>query len=88
MAKKKNFTEELTTLFYINITILILALSMFNLYSQRRNKIQVLGAETNNTNNIFWQDFMTKHPTYRDGWIELGRMDKVKQIDPNYLQEP
>lgn len=59
-------------------------LSVFNLKSKPiKNKIVVLGAETDNS---FWEDIVKKHPTYRDGWLELGRIDKVKQIDPNYLQ--
>ncbi len=83
MAKIKKFNNELSTLFYINIAVLILVLSAFNLAFSREEHIQVLGSETD---NVFWEEMVAKHPTYRDAWIELGRMDKVKQIDPNYLQ--
>lgn len=83
MTRKKKFDEELRTLFYINLAILILIISAFNLFNQKKKVVRVLGAETD---NIFWQEFVIKHPTYRDGWIELQRMDKVKEIDPNFIR--
>ncbi|HCR36043.1 hypothetical protein A2130_04370 [Candidatus Woesebacteria bacterium GWC2_33_12] len=73
--------KELNDLLYITFAILIILLSISNLQNLKRREIKVLGAETN---TVFWEDFMTKHPTYIDGWIELGRMDKVREIDPNY----
>lgn len=79
-------TKELNNLLYITFAVLILLLSIFNLQKLKRKEIvTVLGTETN---NLFWEDFMTSHPTYIDGWIELGRMDKVSEIDPNYFQKP
>lgn len=49
--------------------------------------IKVLGAETQETNSqvAFWQDFLSKNPSYVAGWIEIGRMDRVREIDPNYV---
>lgn len=48
---------------------------------------KVLGAETKiNSDDTFWQDFLTKNPNYIPGWLELGRTDKVKGIDPNYIK--
>ena len=79
----KNFQKELDFLLFATFSVLILLLSIFNLQNlnkSRETTITVLGAETN---NLFWNDFMTKHPTYIDGWVELNRMDKVKEIDPN-----
>lgn len=81
MLKRKNFTKDLTVLFYINLVVIILILSAFNLVTQKQSQIQVLGAKTDSN---FWQEFVIKHPTYRDGWVELNRMDKVKEIDPNF----
>lgn len=83
MAKKKKFDKELQTLFYINLAVLILIISAFNLLNQKKKEVQVLGAETDSS---FWQEFVIKHPTYRDGWLELGKMDKVKEIDPNFVK--
>ena len=84
MAKKKNLSKDLNFLLYITFSILILLLSISNLQNIERKKVvKVLGAETN---TYFWEHFMAKHPTYIDGWIELERMDKVEEIDPNFLK--
>lgn len=78
--------RELNNLFYITFTVLILLLSIFNLQNINKPKnIAVLGA---NTNNLFWENFVQKHPTYINGWLELGKMDKVNEIDPNYFLQP
>ncbi len=81
MAKKRNFNKDLQFLLYINIVVIILLLSIFNLSQKPKREIQVLGAETN---NLYWEELVKKHPTYRDAWVELGRMDKVEEIDPNF----
>jgi hypothetical protein len=81
MAKKRNFNKDLQFLLYINIAVIILLLSIFNLSQKPKRQIQVLGAETNNS---YWEEMVQKHPTYRDAWVELGRMDKVEEIDPNF----
>ncbi|MFZ3301462.1 MAG: hypothetical protein WA152_01965 [Microgenomates group bacterium] len=81
MAKKRNFSNDLQLLLYINLTILVLMLAAFNLSQKTKKTIQVLGAETDSS---YWQELVIKHPTYRDAWVELGRMDIVEQIDPNY----
>ncbi len=85
MAKKKDFSKDLEYLFFINIIIIVLLLSIFNLQSLKKNEIKVLGATIDNS---YWEEMVIKHPTYRDAWVELGRMDIVKQIDPNYSQLP
>jgi len=49
-------------------------------------KVGVLGVHIENTSNYdFWKGFLLKHPDYVPGWIELGRLDKVEEIDPNYF---
>jgi len=73
--------KELFNLLYITSAILIILLSMFNLQNINKKQIKVLGIETDNS---FWEDFVQKNPTYRDGWVELDRMDKVNEIDPNF----
>lgn len=81
MTKKRNFNKDLQFLLYINIAVIILLLSIFNLSQKPKRQVQVLGAETNNS---YWEELVKKHPTYRDAWVELGRMDKVEEIDPNF----
>ncbi|MDP3918152.1 MAG: hypothetical protein Q8Q30_03195 [Candidatus Woesebacteria bacterium] len=78
-------SKDLEYLLFVNIIIIILLLSIFNLQFHKKNEIKVLGAVTNNS---YWEEMAIKHPTYRDAWVELGRMDIVKQIDPNYSQLP
>ncbi len=90
MAKKKlNFKKELTFLLYITFVFLILLLSIFNLQNiNKKPVVKVLGIEDEVTydDKSFWQDLVVKNPTYRDGWIELRRLDKIKEIDPNYFK--
>lgn len=77
-----NYSEELTNLLKITLSITILLLSFFNLQSLNKKKeIRVLGTTIDNT---FWEEMTIKHPTYRDAWVELNRFDKVREIDPNY----
>ena len=77
--------KELFNLLYLTSAILVILLSMFNLQNINKKQVKVLGIETNNS---FWEEITIKHPTYRDAWVELRRMDMVKQIDPNYSQLP
>ena len=47
---------------------------------------KVLGAQSvNDSSAEFWTEFTSKNPNYIPGWLELGRMDKVKEIDPNFI---
>lgn len=83
MAKKKDFSEDLYTLLYINLAVIILFLTLFNILNMGSKKeVEVLGATTDNS---YWEEMVVKHPTYRDAWMELGRMDKVEEIDPNFM---
>ncbi|EKE06372.1 MAG: hypothetical protein ACD_19C00015G0004 [uncultured bacterium] len=81
MAKKRDFAKNLEFLLFVNLAVLVLLLSIFNLTIKPKTEVKVLGVATDNT---YWEEMVIKHPTYRDAWIELGIMDKVKQIDPNY----
>lgn len=81
MVKKKKFDKELEKLLFINLAVLILILSFFNMVNNRQKNVQVLGIKTDNG---YWEEIVKKHPTYRDAWVELGRTDKVKEIDPNW----
>lgn len=80
-AKNSDISKDLKSYFFINFAIFILLLSFFNISNIKSQKVNVLGAKTDNS---YWINFVEKNPTYRDAWIELGRLDKVKEIDPNY----
>jgi hypothetical protein len=85
-AKKVNQAARQLLMFTAIIFVLLLAST--NIRSFLTTK-KVLGIETQiNLNEIFWQDFLDKNPNYIPGWIEIGRNDKVKEIDPNYLLTP
>jgi len=71
--------------FLIYTTILsILFLSAINVNTSLRPKVKILGVETSDNDQVFWSNFITLHPNYLPGWIELGRTEKVREIDPNY----
>lgn len=82
VSKKKNYDNELIYLLGITASVLILLLSLFNLKHSSKKNVEVLGTSIEST---YWEDLLTKYPTYIDGWVEIGRMDKVKEIDPNYI---
>ena len=44
--------------------------------SHKKQTVKVLGAETDNN---FWIEMSQKYPSYRDAWVELGRIDKIKE---------
>lgn len=48
-------------------------------------KTRVLAAETQSSTKDFWQDFLSNNQSYIPGWVEIGRIDKASQIDPNYF---
>lgn len=87
-SKKFKFQKDFEYLISSVIVVAVLLLSIFNLQNSNSSTKpfeDVLGAEITN-NEKFWQDFVGKHPDYIDGWLELGRVDKVREIDPNYFK--
>ncbi len=85
-------------------TVLILLLSLFNL-----NKIftpakpQVLGVKVDlAAEKKYWQDLTAQNPTYRDGYVELAKiecelkeiaacqsdLEKARALDPNFVGYP
>lgn len=86
MSAKKLNKNLLQLLIYVSIIfLLILTSANINNYLTPKN---VLGAEVESNEEEFWNEFLAKNPNYIPGWIELGRYDKVMQIDPNYFREP
>lgn len=73
-------------LFIYITSVIVLILTIINLNSYiNPTKTKVLGAETSNTEGIFWYNLLKDNPDYIPGWIEIGRTDKIKLIDPNYF---
>ena len=79
--------KNLKFFLYVSSSVLVLLLSLLNIQSLNSHKPKVLGVQVADDSK-FWQEFLEKHPTYIDGWIELERFDKVSEIDPNYFQKP
>ena len=85
-AKRVNKAAVELLIFVSALFILILTAANIENYQTPK---KVLGAETQiNTTDKFWQDFLIKNPNYIPGWLEIGRTDKVKEIDPNYIVTP
>ena len=80
--KKKDFIyRELLNLLLV---ALILLLSLVNILFYLSPK-KVLGLETKASNDqVFWNKFLSQNPNYIPGWIETGRADIARQIDPNF----
>ena len=82
--KCKSFTD-LFTLVAISF-ILLLASVNITTYLEPKKVLGVSVVEAH-SDEAFWQDFLSKNPSYLPGWVAIGRMDKVKEIDPNYKPE-
>lgn len=81
---KSIIKENLNYLIYVLASVLILLLSIFNMRERHQINKTVLGAQIESQDTVFWQEITKDNPTYIDAWVELGRMDKVFEIDPNY----
>lgn len=86
---KKNKKQIKKSSKYLNIYILaifIVLLSLLNINSYfSLKKTDVLGTETTNIEGVYWYNFLQKNPNYIPGWLEIGRPDKARIIDPNYF---
>jgi hypothetical protein len=83
-VKEKNVRSASLEILVITTTLFVILLTIINIENcLTPNK--VLGAETSSdSDQQFWTDFLTKNPEYIPGWYEVGRIDKAREIDPNY----
>ncbi|KKR00092.1 MAG: hypothetical protein UT24_C0017G0018 [Candidatus Woesebacteria bacterium GW2011_GWB1_39_12] len=99
MKNKSKTKISLSSLYVLCVILILIALSIFNLafYLFKENR-EVLGTTTETSNEIgFWYDFLANNPTYKDGWLELARLEydegnlasakesleQAEKIDPN-----
>lgn len=82
-AKEIFIYKELCVYFFLLVVLLLTSINIDGYLKSKQTK--VLGTETENKEEIFWQDFLTKNPDYIPGWIETGKIDKAMKIDPNYF---
>lgn len=86
-AKRVNkIAKEVFVYVFLLFVLLLTAINISNHLALKETK--VLGTETENKEEVFWQDFLNKNPDYVPGWIEIGRTDKASEIDPNYIIKP
>jgi hypothetical protein len=65
--------------------LIILFLSATNIRSYF-TPVKVLGIESSEeSDTLFWEKFLKNNPEYIPGWLEIGRIDKANEIDPNYI---
>ncbi len=106
-AKIKDFHFQLFEYVSLCLCLVVLSLSMFCLskyFDNAKNTttVKVLGSQVDlEKERQFWTDTVKTTPTYRDGWIELAKIEdelgnhdlaekyqvKAIQIDPNYFTE-
>lgn len=86
----KTVDTFLNLLVYISILfLLLLSANNINNHLQIEN---VLGTESENLSQTdkyvaFWENFLSENPNYAPGWKEVERMDRVHEIDPNFITE-
>jgi cytochrome c-type biogenesis protein CcmH/NrfG len=103
--KRAGLKQDIIFLCSCCAAVLILTLTMANLVPVFKQE-RVLGAKSETPpppsqeklqEIIFWSDFVSKNPTYIEGWLELARLnilvgnedgailalDKAKEINPN-----
>jgi len=78
--KKVNQEKELINLLYIVSAVVLILFSFYNLQNIFNPK-KVLGAKTSAEykslleEKSYWEDFLSKTPTYHDGWLRLSEIE-------------
>lgn len=85
-TNKQSINKTLQMVFMSLSVLFIILLTFINIKSfLTPPETQVLGAVTQSTPDDFWKEFLSENDNYIPGWIEIGRIDKAAQIDPNYF---
>lgn len=85
-AKHSNSNKQLILISIALLVLLILAsLNIKNYYLPKT----VLGISVQEeiSDNEFWNEYLKNNPNYVPGWLEIGRIDKAVEIDPNFQTE-
>jgi hypothetical protein len=82
-VKVNKSVKELLIYVFLLFILLLTSINISNYLKPKNTK--VLGTETENKEEEFWQEFLTKNPNYIPGLIKVGNLQRAKQIDPNYL---
>lgn len=88
MSSTAQKTKTIPLNLFIYVSILFLLLLASNNINNFLSSNKVLGATTENIqiddDAGFWKNFLLENPNYAPGWKEVGRNDKVREIDPNF----
>ena len=84
-SKLKNISHQM----FVYVSILLLLFLTLQNVNTFLSSDKVLSAQTeelnlSENNTSFWNGFLERNPNYVPGWNEIGRTDRVKQIDPNF----
>lgn len=89
--KRKKINKAINELLIYVSMLIILLISLFNVTNFLKSK-KVLGVSTASLESVsftkkeqYLKDILRENPGYLPAWKELGRGDKVKEIDPNYI---
>ena len=83
-AQKVNKSAKEVFIYVVFLFILLLTAINISTFLQPQTKVLGITSQEN-MDEEFWREFLEKHPSYIPGWIEIERLDKVKEIDPNYF---
>jgi hypothetical protein len=90
MKKAAHKKDGLELLFIYLVVVVSLCLTATNIATYLSPRL-VLGIEAESEANdidsqyaIYWESFLTANPEYIPGWLETGRHDIARQIDPNF----
>lgn len=69
------------------VVLVLLLLSIINIRSLFLPK-KVLGVRSEElgiNNRDFWKQYIKSNPKYLPAYLELGEIEKVRKLDPNWL---
>ncbi len=88
-ANKDEFVYQNLLIALGILIVLLLSLTNINVFFSQK-AVLGLSVQEVRTNDLqtadeFWKAFLSTNPDYIPGWIELGRFDKAREIDPNFI---
>lgn len=98
MEIKEKFKGTFTLFQFGLFSFFLLLLASINIFLGINRQPEVLGVSSGlSEEKVYWENVVSKNPTYQDGWIELAKveyyegniskakefLEKAKLIDPN-----
>lgn len=76
---KKNPTPKLKIFLWSQIVLLILTLSILNIFTYFAKKNKVVLKDTLKEELTFWEDLHQKYPEYEDAKLQIAEIQKLLQ---------